>query len=246
MEENGLALGVFERLNGLDERWVAGIARASSDIISWMEVKPIAEPKKTALEHIVAGLRAGKRIKQEIPIDWRCRYTATRTTPQSSPRASLVWQLTTVITTLSGWGGITVLNKILVGLDGSQGSFKALDKALLLASLANIDIHTVSVEEVPRFAGTIGEVMEEKEVADTRFGPVILKAQSMARKRGVKLSAHLLVGREVKTLVEFMNDIGCDLLVIGFMGHSAVYDRIMGGTCQNLIRLASCSVLVVK
>ena len=37
-----------------------------------------------------------------------------------------------------------------------------------------------------------------------------------------------------------------DLLVIGLMGHSALYDRVMGSTCQNLVRLAPCSVWVVK
>jgi nucleotide-binding universal stress UspA family protein len=39
---------------------------------------------------------------------------------------------------------------------------------------------------------------------------------------------------------------GFDLLVIGFMGHSAVFGRIWGSTSQNLTRLSPCSVLVVK
>jgi len=46
--------------------------------------------------------------------------------------------------------------------------------------------------------------------------------------------------------VEFIKQNGFDLLVIGFMGHSAVYDRVMGSTCQSLVRLAPCAVLVVK
>jgi nucleotide-binding universal stress UspA family protein len=46
--------------------------------------------------------------------------------------------------------------------------------------------------------------------------------------------------------VDFVKERKYDLLVIGFMGHSALYDRVMGGTCQNLVRLAPCSVLVVK
>ncbi|MBI4832622.1 MAG: universal stress protein, partial [Candidatus Lindowbacteria bacterium] len=33
---------------------------------------------------------------------------------------------------------------------------------------------------------------------------------------------------------------------IGFMGHSALYERVMGSSCQSLVRLAPCSVLVVK
>jgi len=141
---------------------------------------------------------------------------------------------------------IPVLTKIVVGLDGSKGSLRALEEGVLLASLAGAELHTISVEEVPRFPGTIGEVVEEKETADTRFGVAISKARKIAEERGLKIEGHVLVGHEVRTIVEFVNERGYDLLVIGFMGHSALYDRVMGGTCQALVRLAPCSVLVVK
>lgn len=68
----------------------------------------------------------------------------------------------------------------------------------------------------------------------------------MAAREGVALKSHVIVGHEVKTIVEFINAHGFDLLVVGFMGHSAIYDRVMGSTCQSLVRLAPCSVLVVK
>jgi nucleotide-binding universal stress UspA family protein len=136
--------------------------------------------------------------------------------------------------------------KILVGLDGSKGSFKALEEALLLASLANVELHTLSVGEVPRFPGTISEVAAWQEKAETKFGEAIAQAQKMAEWSSVKLKSHVLVGHEVMTIVEFIKENKYDLLVTGFMGHSAVYSRIMGGTCQNLVRLAPCTILVVK
>lgn len=70
-----------------------------------------------------------------------------------------------------------MLQNMIVGLDGSRGSFKALETAILLASLTNTELHTISVEEIPRFPGTIGEVVEEKEAQDTRFGTFIAQAQ---------------------------------------------------------------------
>ena len=36
------------------------------------------------------------------------------------------------------------------------------------------------------------------------------------------------------------------LVVIGFMGHSKIYDRVWGSTSQNLTRLVPCTVMVVK
>jgi nucleotide-binding universal stress UspA family protein len=46
--------------------------------------------------------------------------------------------------------------------------------------------------------------------------------------------------------VRYAGGIQADLLVIGFMGHSRVLGRIMGGSAANLTRLAPCAVLVVK
>jgi nucleotide-binding universal stress UspA family protein len=136
--------------------------------------------------------------------------------------------------------------KILHGLDGSEGSFKALEEAITLAKFSGAELHTVSVEELPHYPGTIGEVIEEKQTANSRYGEAIAKARQLSEKQGVELHWHVIVGHEVKTIVEFIKKEGFDLLVIGFMGHSALYERVMGGTCQSLVRLAPCSVLVVK
>jgi nucleotide-binding universal stress UspA family protein len=139
-----------------------------------------------------------------------------------------------------------MLKKILVGLDGSRGSFKALGEAILLAMLAGTEVHTISVEEVPRYPGTMDEFVEEKDAKDTLYASVIAQAQARAKEQGVTLKPFVLIGHEVKTIVEFVTQNKYDLLVIGFMGHSALYDRVMGGTCQALVRLAPCPVLVVK
>ena len=136
--------------------------------------------------------------------------------------------------------------KILHGLDGSDGSFKALAEAIQLAKLYGAELHTISVEELPHYPGTIGEVIEEKGVANGEFGTAVKKARDMASNAGLILKSHVIVGHEVKTIVEFIKKYGFDLLMIGFMGHSALYGRVMGGTCQSLVRMAPCSVLVVK
>ena len=136
--------------------------------------------------------------------------------------------------------------KILVGLDGSEAFFKALDEAVQLARLCGAALHTISVEEIPHYPETVDEVNEAKEEADEKFQPALRKARKIAESAGVELQTTLLVGHEVKTIIEFVEHGGFDLLVIGFMGHSALYDRVMGSTCQALVRLAPCTVLVVK
>ena len=136
--------------------------------------------------------------------------------------------------------------KLLLGLDGSEHSFKALEEAIELARLYEAELHTISVEEIPHFAETIGEVVEEQDLADHRFNEAIEKARDMGDRRGVDIHSHVVIGHEVKMIAEFAKAGGFDLLVLGFMGHSALYDRVMGSTCQSLVRLIPCSVLVVK
>lgn len=136
--------------------------------------------------------------------------------------------------------------KILHGMDGSEGAFKALYEAICLAKQFDAELHIISVEEVPQYAGTIGEVIEEKAEANGRYRETAKQARELAARGGVDLTVHIIVGHEVKTIVEFVKKYGFDLLVIGFMGRSALYDRVMGSTCQSLVRLAPCSVLVVK
>ena len=137
-------------------------------------------------------------------------------------------------------------SKVLHAQDGSEGAFKALAEAIELAKLYGADLHTISVEEIPHYAGTVGEVIEERDWENHIFQKAVQRSREMAAAAGVEIHPHILIGHEVKTIVEFAKTKEFDLLVIGFMGRSALYERIMGSTCQSLVRLAPCAVLVVK
>jgi nucleotide-binding universal stress UspA family protein len=137
-------------------------------------------------------------------------------------------------------------SRILHAQDGSDHAFKALEEAIDLAKHYDAELHMISVEEIPHYAGTVGEVIEEKDWENHRFEEAIAKSRRMAGEQGVEIHPHIVVGHEVKAIVEFIKDHEIDLLVLGFIGHSALYDRVMGSTAQTLIRMASCSVLVVK
>jgi len=136
--------------------------------------------------------------------------------------------------------------RILHAQDGSEGAFRALVEAIELAKLYGAELHMISVEEVPHYAGTVGEVLEEQDFAEHRFAESIERSLVLAREQGIEIQPHIVIGHEVKSILEFIKVHGFSLLVIGFMGHSAIYDRVMGSTCQSLVRLAPCSVLVVK
>jgi nucleotide-binding universal stress UspA family protein len=104
----------------------------------------------------------------------------------------------------------------------------------------------VIVEELPRFPATIDEIAEEKDEANHRFAPLIDAAKAQAEVAGLTIETRLLPGHVVDAVIGLIKQLKIDLLVVGFMGHSQLYERIIGSTTDRLVRLASCAVLVVK
>jgi len=139
-----------------------------------------------------------------------------------------------------------VYRRILVASDGSPGAARALEAAIALAKLAAAPLHMITVEELPRFPASIDEVEEEKSEAEHRLRPALEEARARAKAAGIELEVHLVPGHVVAAVVEFIKTHAIDLLVVGFMGHSELYERIIGGTADRLVRLAPCAVLVVK
>jgi nucleotide-binding universal stress UspA family protein len=140
-----------------------------------------------------------------------------------------------------------MFSKILVGLDGSEGSKKALAAAIAIAKTFRGELQSISVKERPsHHSATVGEVMEDQEEINKLYAHVTEEALNLAEKEGVPMQCEIRPGHEVETIIEFARYGHFDLLVVGFMGHSRVFGRIWGGTSQNLTKLAPCSVLVVK
>jgi nucleotide-binding universal stress UspA family protein len=136
--------------------------------------------------------------------------------------------------------------KILIASDGSDGARKALSTAIELSKRLGAELNMVSVEELPRFASSVDEIVEDKQDQNQRFARVIREARRAAEVEGIRLSARVVAGHAVPTIVELVEREGFDLLVIGFMGHSAIYNRLIGSTTDRLVELAPCPVLVAK
>ena len=136
--------------------------------------------------------------------------------------------------------------KVVIANDGSEGAAKALTTAIELARRLKAALQMVSVEDVPRFPTTVDEVVEEKQEANRFFDRVVERARAQAKTARVKIETHVVAGHAVPSIIAFIEREGCDLLVIGYMGHSALYNRLIGSTTDRLVELAPCQVLVVK
>jgi len=139
-----------------------------------------------------------------------------------------------------------MFRNIVVASDGSEGAGRAVSVAIALAKTEGAELHMISVEELPQFPASVDEVVEEKSEANHFFEGVTSRAEAQARAQAVELKTHVVIGHAVRTIVELVERERADLLVIGYMGHSALYNRVIGSTTDRLVELAPCAVLVVK
>ncbi len=139
--------------------------------------------------------------------------------------------------------------KIVVGFDGSSYSWKALKEAVRLANLDHAQIFVISIEELPRFPGTISEVIEERNSKESYFRKLHKEAEETLTKEGTDLknvNMHIKIGHPAKALVEYVSSINANLLILGHSGHSDMWGNFFGTTADKVIRHAPCSVLVVR
>jgi len=140
-----------------------------------------------------------------------------------------------------------MFKRVLVAYDGSEGAQAALTMGIGLAKSPRTELYSISVEEhLPRYAATIGEVEDAREQIDEHFRAVTKQARDSAALQGVDLESVVRQGHELQAILDFARQRRCDLLLLGSQGHSRVFERVIGSTSLSLIRLASCSVLIVR
>jgi len=140
-----------------------------------------------------------------------------------------------------------MIEQILIAHDGSDSARKAFDFAVDLSARLGAHLRMICVEEeVPRHAEVIDELREEMDRADSYFGQLAERSRARAALHSVELDTVILPGHAVKVIGDFVLENAIDLLVIGFTGHSRIYEHIWGGTAHNLTATVRCNVLVVK
>jgi len=140
-----------------------------------------------------------------------------------------------------------MVEEILIAHDGSDSARKAFDFAVELTVRLDAHLRMICVEEeIPRHAEVIDELREEKDRADSYFGQLAEHCRARARLHSIDVETVIAPGHAVKVIGDFIREHAIDLLVIGFTGHSRIYEHIWGGTAHNLTSTVQCNVLVVK
>ena len=140
-----------------------------------------------------------------------------------------------------------LIKKILVPIDGSESSKKALEMALGIAKAAGAVLTILEVIEefgpLPGYyeaapAGTD----RVKWVSEQRFE----KIHTILDNTSVKWERKVAEGYAADVIIEIADKGKFDMIVIGSRGHSAVGRFLVGSVSDRVVHHAHCSVTVVR
>ena len=153
-----------------------------------------------------------------------------------------------------------LITKILVGVDGSENSEKALDYALEIADKFSASVLIVNVFQPPpefeylnmfqqpQASGYPSEIIDYPLVIEElrkAHEAVLSRATERATKLKptLKITTQLKEGDVSSQIVETAANGEFDLVVIG---HSKNKELFLGSTCERVAHNAGCAVLIVK
>jgi nucleotide-binding universal stress UspA family protein len=134
--------------------------------------------------------------------------------------------------------------RIVVGVDGSDGSDRALRWAIREAAGRG---GTVQAVIAWIWDGVDGAVIAKTHPAEERARAEQTLAEAVTAATtahpGVAVAADAVEGPPGRVLTQAAD--GADLLVLGSHGHSRLYHAVLGSITQACIRAATCPVLVI-
>lgn len=162
-----------------------------------------------------------------------------------------------VATTLFS-SSVAPIRKILVPVDGSSASMKALQYAVRLAELgaSNPELVVMHVVEDVKQGGAIGlqakygnvRLVEGFKKARREAALKWLKQiEEAARKKGIQIKSEVLEGdSKAEVIMDYASENAVDLIVVGSRGLTGFKRLLLGSVANAIVGNAPCPVMVVR
>ncbi len=135
---------------------------------------------------------------------------------------------------------------LLVGLDGSTSSRKALQHALDLCKAGDA-LHLVSVAAGPDIEMAEPDERERLiERAQKRCHAWIEQARAICQEQEYAPEAHVLTGQPAEELLGLAHRINCSHIVLGHRRKGLFEQLLMGSVAKRVVDFARCTVTVVR
>jgi len=141
-----------------------------------------------------------------------------------------------------------LFSKILVPVDGSDISYRALDSALFLSERLASKITAIHViEKVPTVYIQSQKVLDELlETHKNESQKILDECSSIATKKGIAINTTLLEGNPASTILEFSQMEKYEVIIIGSRGMGHFKELILGSVSSKILHHSLCSVLLIR
>ena len=136
--------------------------------------------------------------------------------------------------------------KMLIAVDGSPHSRRAVEQALRLGQ--SPEIHLLNVQ-IPIQSGHARMFVGREDLQDyyREEGLAALQeARAILDAAGVPYTHHIAVGHVAQTIAAYAKEKGFDQIVLGSHGRGALTHLLLGSVASDVLRLAEVPVTLVK
>jgi nucleotide-binding universal stress UspA family protein len=146
----------------------------------------------------------------------------------------------------------SLLGKILVAIDGSEGACKAAQVAAEVANATGSEVHLVYAMQEERYKPHLGPEMWEgweegfEHAKRSAHSWVEQEAERLRGEGTEAVKSHLLIGRPDAAIVWSAEELGAGLVVVGSRGLGGISRALIGSVSDSVVRHAHCPVMVIR
>ena len=140
------------------------------------------------------------------------------------------------------------MKRILVPVDFSEASLKALRYAVAFAEQFRATLFLVHIVEPASFVNDLGNVsltLSDRETANRLHHKLVMLGRRLVRP-SVPVKPLVCIGKPFYEIVGVAQTFDVDLIIIATQGHTGVKRALLGSTAERVVRHAPCPVLVVR
>ena len=139
--------------------------------------------------------------------------------------------------------------KILLPVDGSEGASRAARHVAGIAALVpDLQVHLINVQP-PGDDWMVRRMLkpEELEKMEKEWGESSLApARTILEAAGLTVTEHVVQGEIADTIARLARELGCDQIVMGTHGRTALGGLFLGSVVSKVLHLADRPVTLVK
>lgn len=134
---------------------------------------------------------------------------------------------------------------ILVPVDGSINSNRALAEAVLIGKRNSASLDVIYVSDKLGFSNHI-TVIEQAVHRERELSVDVLRNAKRQLSKDIEAEFHLMYGNPKEAIVKFAEKDNNDLIVVSASGMNAITQTLIGSTTAYVVNHAPCNVLVVR